>query len=119
MGMDEFDALPPAYLLQRRDSGRIRGCVRLLPSTGPTMLGKTFAALLDGAPPPADSAVWESSRFAVDIERDEAPAAVGIARATYELFAGMIEFGLWRQLSDIMTVTDLRDRKSTRLNYRH
>src|SRR3546814_7307256 len=57
MEMDEFDALHPAYLLQRRDSGRIRGCVRLLPSTGPTMLGKTFAALLDGAPPPADSAV--------------------------------------------------------------
>src|SRR3546814_6827478 len=80
----------------------------LLPSTGPTMLGKTFAALLDGAPLPADSAVWESSRFAVDLERDEAPAAVGIARATYELFAGMIEFGLWRRLSDIMTVTDLR-----------
>src|SRR3546814_3773393 len=63
MGMDEFDALHLAYLLQRRDSGRIRGCVRLLPSTGPTMLGKTFAALLDGAPPPADSAVWESSRL--------------------------------------------------------
>jgi len=94
MEMDEFDALHPAYLLQRRGDGRIQGCVRLLPSSGPTMLGKTFASLLDGAPPPADSTVWESSRFAVDLDRnDDAPAARGIAKATYELFAGMIEFG--------------------------
>ncbi|MGE0333845.1 MAG: acyl-homoserine-lactone synthase [Gammaproteobacteria bacterium] len=107
MEMDEFDALHPAYLLQRRGDGRIQGCVRLLPSTGPTMLGKTFAALLDGAPP-ADATVWESSRFAVDLDRDKGPANRGIAKVTYELFAGMIEFGLWRRLSAIMTVTDVR-----------
>ena len=32
----------------------------------------------------------------------------GLATATYELFAGMIEFGLSRQLTDIVTVTDAR-----------
>jgi acyl homoserine lactone synthase len=31
----------------------------------------------------------------------------GLATATYELFAGMIEFGLSRQLTDIVTVTML------------
>jgi N-acyl-L-homoserine lactone synthetase len=35
-------------------------------------------------------------------------AAGGLARATYELFAGMIEFGLSRRLTDIATVTDIR-----------
>lgn len=34
--------------------------------------------------------------------------AGGIAIATYELFAGMIELGLSRELSHIVTVTDLR-----------
>ncbi len=38
MEIDEFDACRPAYLLQRDDDGRIQGCVRLLPTTGPTML---------------------------------------------------------------------------------
>ena len=52
MEIDEFDALHPAYLLQRATDGRIQGCVRLLPSTGPTMLRDTFPVLLDGAPPP-------------------------------------------------------------------
>ena len=42
MEIDEFDACRPAYLLQRDDDGRIQGCVRLLPTTGPTMLRDTF-----------------------------------------------------------------------------
>ena len=51
--------------------------------------------------------MWESSRFALDVERDGPEGAHGVARATFELFAGMIEFGLSRGLSDIVTVTDV------------
>jgi acyl homoserine lactone synthase len=108
MEIDEFDALHPAYLLQKAGDGRIQGCVRLLPSTGPTMLRDTFSILLDGATAPASSTIWESSRFALDTETDAAKAAHGLASATYELFAGMIEFGLSRQLTEIITVTDAR-----------
>lgn len=108
MEIDEFDALRPCYLLQRASDGRIQGCVRLLPSTGATMLGDTFPALLDGAPAPADPSIWESSRFALDLPPDTPKATHGLATATYELFAGMIEFGLSRQLTEIVTVTDTR-----------
>jgi len=109
MEIDAFDALHPVYLLQRADdSGRVQGCVRLLPSTGPTMLSETFAALLEGAAVPADPAVWESSRFALDRERGDSSRSRGLAHATYELFAGMIEFALPRRLTGIVTVTDLR-----------
>jgi N-acyl-L-homoserine lactone synthetase len=107
MEIDEYDALHPAYLLQRRN-GRIQGCVRLLPSIGPTMLRDTFPMLLDGAVAPSRPNIWESSRFALDIPADAMNAAHGIASATYELFAGVIEFGLSRQLSNIVTVTDAR-----------
>src|SRR5882757_3984342 len=108
MEIDEFDALHPAYLMQRASDGRIQGCVRLLPTTGPTMLRDTFPALLDGVSAPASLTIWESSRFALDIDADAPKAAHGLANATYELFAGMIEFGLSQQLSDIVTVTDAR-----------
>ena len=108
MEIDEFDALHPAYLLQRGGNGRIQGCVRLLPSTGPTMLRDTFPVLLDGASAPSSSTIWESSRFALDVDTDAPKAAHGLASATYELFAGMIEFGLSRRLTDIVTVTDVR-----------
>ena len=106
--VDEFDALGPAYLLQRGSDGALNGCVRLLPTNGPTMLGKTFASLLDGALPPASPGIWESSRFALDLPRDARKAASGLACATYELFAGMLEFGLAHDLSSIVTVTDAR-----------
>lgn len=108
MEIDEFDALHPAYLIQRASDNRVQGCVRLLPSTGPTMLRDIFPVLLDGASAPASPAIWESSRFALDLPPDTPKATHGLATATYELFAGMIEFGLSRQLTEIVTVTDAR-----------
>jgi acyl homoserine lactone synthase len=108
MEIDEFDALHPAYLIQRARDNRVQGCVRLLPSTGPTMLRDTFPALLDGEAAPTSPAIWESSRFALDLHPDTLKATHGLATATYELFAGMIEFGLSRQLTEIVTVTDAR-----------
>lgn len=108
MEIDEFDALHPVYLVQRASDNRVQGCVRLLPSTGPIMLRETFPVLLDGNTVPANPAVWESSRFALDLASDPRDTIHGVARATYELFAGMIEFGLSRQLTDIVTVTDAR-----------
>src|SRR3954454_9057704 len=67
MEIDEFDALQPVYLIQRGRDGRIQGCVRLLPSTGPTMLREAFPLLLEGVPAPVSPTIWESSRFALDI----------------------------------------------------
>lgn len=108
MEVDEFDVLRPAHLLQRSIDGRIQGCVRLLPSTGPTMLRDTFPILLDGQPAPRSDQVWESSRFALDVSPDAPKALGGLATATYELFAGMIEFSLSIRLTEIVTVTDTR-----------
>ena len=106
--IDQFDALRPAYLIQRANDGCVQGCVRLLPSIGPTMLRDTFPILLDGASAPTSLTIWESSRFALDPHHDTPKATHGLATATYELFAGMIEFGLSRQLTEIVTVTDAR-----------
>jgi acyl homoserine lactone synthase len=105
---DEFDALHPVYLVQTAADGSVQGSVRLLPSVGPTMLRDVFPVLLWGQSPPSSSSIWESSRFALDLSADAEKGPNGIARATYELFAGMIEFGLAQRLSDIVTVTDVR-----------
>jgi len=108
MEIDEFDVLTPAYLIQRSGEGRVQGCVRLLPSQGPTMLRDIFPVLLDGNAMPRSPAIWESSRFALDVGDGSPKGAYGVARATYELFTGMIEFGLSRALKEIVTVTDAR-----------
>jgi N-acyl-L-homoserine lactone synthetase len=106
--IDEFDTLRPVYLIERASDGRVQGCVRLFPSTGPTMLLDAFPILLDGAAEPASSIIWESSRFALDLHAKAPKAAHGLATATYEVLAGMIEFGLSRQPTEIVTVTDAR-----------
>ncbi|QQO23740.1 conjugal transfer protein TraI [Bradyrhizobium diazoefficiens] len=108
MEIDEFDVLRPVHLLHRSTDGRLQGCVRLLPSIGPTMLRDTFPVLLDGQPAPRSESVWESSRFALDLPPEAPKATSGIASATYELFAAMIEFGLSMRLTEIVTVTDAR-----------
>ncbi|MGY4231056.1 N-acyl-L-homoserine lactone synthetase [Bradyrhizobium sp. USDA 4449] len=108
MEIDDFDALHPIYLTQVSESGVVRGSVRLVPSIGPTMLRDTFSVLLEGHPAPSTPLVWESSRFAIDVTSDAPKGDHGITRAAYELFAGMVEFGLSRQLTDIVTVTDVR-----------
>ncbi len=108
MERDRFDALGPVYLLHSGNDDRIQGCVRLLTSTGPNMLRDIFPQLLDGNPCPSDPRIWESSRFALEPSPALPRSESGLAKATFELFAGMIEFGLSRSLTGIMTVTDVR-----------
>jgi acyl homoserine lactone synthase len=108
MERDHFDDLHPVYLLQRDRDGRICSCARLLPTLGPTMLRDTFSALLHGEPMRASPAIWESSRFALDVPDCAPQAAGGMAVGTYELFAGLVEFGLAKRLREIVTVTDVR-----------
>ncbi|MBB4368293.1 acyl homoserine lactone synthase [Bradyrhizobium sp. cir1] len=106
--VDEYDALDPVYLIQRANGDRVQGCVRLLPSNGPTMIRDTFPTLLGGQPLPTNNSLWESSRFAVHVGDEPRSMMRGLTSATYELFAGMIEFGLSRRLVEIVTVTDTR-----------
>ncbi|MBR0899057.1 hypothetical protein JQ616_29245 [Bradyrhizobium tropiciagri] len=79
MEVDEFDALHPAYLAQLSDEGQVQGCVRLLPTRGPTMLRDTFSQLVDVHAVPSTEHIWESSRFAIDIGAGAPKGAHGIA----------------------------------------
>lgn len=108
MEIDPFDALGPVHLIQVSDDGSVIGCVRFLPTTGPTMLANTFPALLGGHKPPRDARIVEGSRFCVDTERASRSGSRGLRQATSSLFAAMIEWGLTQDLSAIVTVTDTR-----------
>ncbi len=108
MEVDTFDAHKPHYLLLRGEHGSVGGCVRMLPTAGPNMLRDVFPCLLDGSDAPSQSDIWESSRFAMDPAATSHNVKNGLAEGTYELFAGMIEFGLAKGLSHIVTVTDVR-----------
>ncbi|WP_141342480.1 acyl-homoserine-lactone synthase [Bradyrhizobium sp. USDA 3458] len=105
--IDQYDTFKPTYLLALEQIDVV-GCVRLLPTTGRNMLADTFPVLLDGNPAPKATTIWESSRFCVDTKTVAATAENGLRKATFLLFAAMIEWGQQRDLQAIATVTDLR-----------
>jgi N-acyl-L-homoserine lactone synthetase len=106
--LDVYDTLNPTYLLVMTNTNKVAGCVRLLPSTGPTMLADTFSFLLDGQMAPRSERVLESSRFCVDTELVSELSDNGLNRATFMLFAAMIETLQSVGAGSIVTVTDTR-----------
>jgi N-acyl-L-homoserine lactone synthetase len=106
--LDVYDALNPTYLVMVSGGREVLGCVRLLPTTGPTMLAETFPQLLNGQQPPRSSRVLESSRFCVDTSLAAQAAENGLNRATFILFAAMIESLSLLDADSIVTVTDTR-----------
>jgi acyl homoserine lactone synthase len=106
--LDVYDALNPTYLLVMSNDGNLVGGVRLLPTTGPTMLADTFPALLGGQAAPHSEKILESSRFCVDTKLASELAENGLNRATFILFAAMIEGARAVNAESIVTVTDMR-----------
>lgn len=106
--LDVYDTLAPVYLVVMTDDREVIGCVRFLPTTGPTMLADTFGDLLAGEPMPHSERIIESSRFCVDTERAAGVARNGLRQATFVLFAGMIEWARLVGAEAIVTVTDQR-----------
>ncbi len=105
--VDGYDVLDPLYLLSMDDYGRVLGGVRLLPTMGFNMLNDTFPQLLPEGKRVESPLIWESSRFAVDLDADHKVGPRGISRATAELILGMNEVGRSIGLTHIVTVYDI------------
>lgn len=105
--LDLFDTLGPNYLIAV-DGDQVVGCVRLLPTTGPTMLAETFPVLLGDREAPRSEKILESSRFCVDTRSGGVRGSSGVGRATFMLFAAMIEYLDAAGADAIVTVTDIR-----------
>jgi acyl homoserine lactone synthase len=105
---DQYDECRPTYLLAIADAGKVAGCVRLLPASGPTMLEQTFLKLLETGSLRPHSGMVESSRFCVDTSLAAARGGGQLHPATLTMFAGIIEWSMTSGYSEIVTATDLR-----------
>ncbi|NKL60104.1 acyl-homoserine-lactone synthase [Rhizobium leguminosarum] len=105
---DQYDDCRPTYLLAIADGGKVAGCVRLLPASGPTMLEQIFPRLLDAGSLRPHTGMVESSRFCVDTSLISQREVSQLHLATLTLFAGIIEWSMASGYSEIVTATDLR-----------
>jgi N-acyl-L-homoserine lactone synthetase len=64
---DRFDDENPVYIIYTDDSGRkVKGSLRLLPTTGPTLLADFFSDTVPDAAHLAAPTIWECTRFCLD-----------------------------------------------------
>ena len=59
---DQYDALNPLYVIYEKPDGSHGGSMRLLPSTGRTMVNEHFAGILGGGEV-RSPLIWECTRF--------------------------------------------------------
>ncbi len=107
--IDSFDDADPLYLLSiDPKKNRVRGSLRLLPTTGPNMLRDVFSCLLPEGQTIESATIWESTRFSVHPDYLEERSANGLNLATGELLAGIVEVGLLAGLTQVLSVYDAR-----------
>jgi N-acyl-L-homoserine lactone synthetase len=105
---DDYDLLGPTYIVALSATSQVVGSARLLPATGPTMLERTFPQLLPSGGLDAHPAMIESSRFCVDTTIGEGRGGKPLHDATMAMFAGIIEWCMIHNFTEIVTATDLR-----------
>lgn len=112
MEIDEFDELPDCTHFIVSDSKGIAGSTRLLPSTGPYLVEKFFPQAIDGALPKEDG-YWEVSRATVELDGWKGREFVRTVEVQRELFAGMYEWCIGRDIPYLFGVADTRFRAVT------
>jgi acyl homoserine lactone synthase len=81
---DQYDDEAPVYIIYSDDEARkVKGSLRLLPTTGPTVLADFFSDTLPDAVHLSAPTIWECTRFCIDDEilaghRDELLYASGV-----------------------------------------
>jgi acyl homoserine lactone synthase len=64
---DKYDDEEPVYIIYTDDKAReVKGSLRLLPTTGPTVLAECFADTLPDAGGLSAPTIWEGTRFCID-----------------------------------------------------
>lgn len=107
MERDQFDRKDTLYVIARDGKGAICGCARLLPTTGPYLLGDVFPNLLPDTPTPRDDSIWELSRFAAASIGDHVESAADSARNTRALLAASIKIAAEHGARRLITVSPL------------
>ncbi|MCU4162109.1 GNAT family N-acetyltransferase [Acidiphilium sp. AL] len=103
--MDRYDEeADPVYLLAVDDEQRVRGSLRLLATTGSTMLQSEFKHFFDDDVDVAAPAIWECTRFCVPPVLGKTTQDVGTVSA--ELLIGLCELCLASGIEFVVGVYD-------------
>lgn len=103
--VDLYDRLNAVHFIHVDEAGKVDGCCRILPSTGPNMLRDIFPELMGNQPIPSGQTIWEISRFTVDTERLN-DSYTTISHVTSELLIALFRYAVAHEINTIIAVTD-------------
>lgn len=104
--MDQYDRINPLYLIATDAAGQHTGSLRLLPTTGDTMLRDVFTPVFDDTVIESPL-IWECTRFCIESPTKEKTSA-GLHRVTTALLLGICEVSLRAGIEHIVGVFDRR-----------
>lgn len=104
---DVYDTLNPLLVLSLDErTGAVRGCVRLLPTTGPHMMADLFSGMFQTPIDVRGPTVWECTRFCIAPGCEQQTGRHGIAVATSELLYGVCALGLRSGVEQMLGVSE-------------
>jgi N-acyl-L-homoserine lactone synthetase len=106
--IDEYDEMNPLYLVSRDEqSGEIAGCLRFLPTTGPTMMKGVFDQYFEEAFAIETPLAWECTRLAIEpIVAKQRTTPTGLCQTTFELMQGGCEIAMMAGVQQIVGIFD-------------
>jgi acyl homoserine lactone synthase len=104
--IDEFDDLNPLYILSV-DKSVVAGCLRLLPTTGPTLLRGPLYSLFDDSVDIRSPLIFECTRLATD-PRIQTTSFEGVSRTVLELLAATCQNMMNAGILQVLGVIDER-----------
>ena len=103
MERDRYDALGPVYLIYTDEERKqVKGSLRLLPTTGPTLVSEFFSDTMPTAAQLSAPDIWECSRFCLDETLLENGSRAEMAFASGVLFAGLGEIAIRSGIESIL-----------------
>jgi acyl homoserine lactone synthase len=113
---DKYDDQGPVYLIYTDENAReVRGSLRLLPTTGPTVLADVFSDTLPGSANLSAPTIWECTRLCLDDRILDRGRAEELLFASTVLIAALGEVAI---AAGIETILGNLDSSMLRL-YRH
>lgn len=106
MEYDDFDFMYNIYILHIDDhTGEVTGGVRLMPTTGPTLMHTVWADMLPDRDDFRSPAIWEATRFCADASASSRKSNLA-NRITLALTLAVIDFAQANGISHIIAVCE-------------
>jgi acyl homoserine lactone synthase len=100
---DRYDDTGPVYIIYADEEGRkVKGCLRLLPTTGPTLLADIFSDTMPDAVHLSAPTIWECTRFCIDERLIEGRPSEGLLFASIVMLEALGNLALKAGIESII-----------------